>query len=86
MKKAPAPAGKQLWQALGITGAAALSLVFIHLAGEHQRSLVQANNLRLLRQLQEDGQRGREKGNQDNQTINDNQALINSVPPPPSEE
>ena len=87
VKKAPAPAGKQLWQAFGITGAAALSLVFIHQAGEHQRSLVQANNLRLLRQLQEDGQRGSGKGNQDNQTINDNQALINSVPPPaPSEE
>ena len=85
-KKAPAPTGKQLWQAFGITGAAALSLVFIHLAGEHQRSLVQANNLRLLRQLQEDGQRGSEKENQDNQTNKDNQVLINSVPPPPSEE
>ena len=86
-KKAPAPTGKQLWQAFGITGAAALSLVFIHLAGEHQRSLVQANNLRLLRQLQEDGHRGSEQRQQDDATVNGNRALRSSDPPsPPNEE
>ena len=86
-KKAPGPRGKQLWQTFGITSAAALSLAFIHLASEQQRSLVQANNLRLLGQLREDAHRGSEQRHPDNQTINDNQALKNSDPPsPPNEE
>ena len=86
-KKAPTPTGKQLWQTFAITSAAALSLVFIHLANEHERSLVQAHNLRLLEQLREDGQRGGEQRHQANETVNGNRALRSSDPPsPPSEE
>jgi hypothetical protein len=86
-KKTPGPTGKQLWRTLGFTSAAALSLVFTHLTSQQQRLLVQANNLHLLRQLQEDGPRASGARNQDNQTINDNQALKNSDPPsPPNEE
>ena len=86
-KKVHTPTSKQLWLTFGITSAAALSLAFFHLASEHQRSLVQAHNLHLLRQLREDGQRGSEQGNPKNSTINDNQIISSSVPPtPPNEE
>ena len=86
-KKAPGPTGKQLWRTLGFTSAAALSLAFTHLTSQQQRLLVQANNLHLLRQLQEDGPRGSRFRKQDNQTIHNNQVLKNSdAPPPPNQE